>query len=308
VVAVVKAGGWSLPAVQGVRGPQAPARRQVLRGAGAALLAALVQTQILAAQTTGLYRNQLAAGLDNTRCCAVVELRQYTLHPGRFDAFARLFEEQFLDPLEAAGMTVIGQFRDLDDPNGFVWLRGFRDMPSRAESLETFYGGPVWKARRDEANANFTDTDNVLLLRPAAKNSGVKLGGVKHDTIGAGAGEDPGLVVVTVYSLANAAADAFPAFFEQQLRPALARGGIEVAAVFETETSPNNFPRLPVREGERVFVWIARFANRQRGDAALQTLTRSTPWKERVAPELERRTKATQVLRLAATPRSRLRG
>jgi len=285
-------------------------RRQLLRGAtGAALLAAVARTQTVAAATTALYRNQLVASTDNARCCAIVELRQYTLHPQRFDAFARLFEDEFVDPLEAAGMTVIGQFRDLEDPNRFVWLRGFRDMPARARSLEAFYGGPVWKTHRDEANANFTDTDNVLLLRPAAENGGVDLGGLKRRAIGAGgAGEDRGLVVVTVYSLDTASANTFPAFFEQQLRPALARGGVAVAAAFETETSPNNFPRLPVREGERVFVWIARFTDRQRGDAVLQALTQSAQWKEQITPELERRAKATQVLRLAATPRSLLRG
>ena len=260
----------------------------------------------LLAATGGL---PAAAGPSaDARCCAIVELRQYTLHPGRFDAFARLFEDEFVDPLEAAGMTVIGQFRDLDDPNRFVWLRGFRDMPSRAVALEAFYGGPVWKARRDAANANFTDTDNVLLLHPAAATSGVDLHGLERAAIGAVAGADRGLVVVTVYLLAEADANTFPAFFERRMRPALARGGIPVSATFETETSANNFPRLPVREGEHVFVWIARFADRQRGDAALRSLTQSAQWHEQVAPELERRAKATQVLRLAPTPRSLLRG
>ncbi|HEX3122115.1 MAG TPA: NIPSNAP family protein [Rhodanobacteraceae bacterium] len=285
------------------------ARRRLLRGgAGAALLAAVARTQTVAAATTALYRNQLVASNAHARCCAIVELRQYTLHPQRFDTFARLFEDEFVDPLEAAGMTVIGQFRDLDDPNRFVWLRGFRDMAWRARSLEAFYGGPVWKARRDEANANFTDTDNVLLLRPAMDNSGVDLGGLERAAIGARAGADRGLVVVTVYALDTASAHTFPAFFEQHLRPELARGGVVVAAAFETEPSPNNFPRLPVREGERVFVWLARFTDRQRGDAALRAVTQSARWKERVCPELERRAKATQVLRLAATPRSLLRG
>lgn len=285
-----------------------PARRAFLRGsAGAALFAALAQTQALAAASTALYRNQLVMN-EKARCCAIVELRQYTLHPGRFDAFAKLFEGEFVDPLEAAGMTVIGQFRDLDDPNRFVWLRGFGDMPSRAQSLEAFYGGPLWKARRDEANASFIDTDNVLLLRPVPRNGGVDLGGLKRAAAGGPAGDDRGLVVVAVYSLDVATADAFPAFFAQQLLPALERGGMPIAAAFETEASPNNFPRLPVREGERVFVWIARFADRQRGDATLRGLTRSAQWKEQIVPELTRRAKATKVLRLAPTPRSLLRG
>jgi len=285
------------------------ARRAFLRGtAGAALFAALARTQALAAATTALYRNQLVMNSDKARCCAIVELRQYTLHPGRFDEFAKLFEDEFVDPLEAAGMTVIGQFHDLDDPNRFVWLRGFRDMPARAEALEAFYGGALWKARRDAANASFTDTDNVLLLRPAASDSGVSLDGLQRAASGARDNADRGLVVVTVYGLDPATANSFPGYFEHELKPTLARAGIDVAAAFETETTPNNFPRLPVREGERVFVWIARFPDRARGDATLQGLQRSAHWKEQVVPELERRVKATQVLRLAATPRSLLRG
>jgi hypothetical protein len=289
--------------------PRAPARRFFLRrGLGAALFAALAQSQALAAATTALYRNQLVENASGGRCCAVIELRQYTLVPGRFDNFAKLFEDEFVDPLEAAGMTVIGQFRDLDDPNRFVWLRGFRDMPSRAQSLEAFYGGPVWKARRDEANANFTDTDNVLLLRPAAQNGAIDLAGLTRAATGAQDDADRGLVVVTVYSLDASTPNSFPGYFEQELKPALAHGGIEVVAAFETETSPNNFPRLPVREGEHVFVWIARFPDRERGNATLQRLMRSTHWQEQIVPQLERRVKATQVLRLAATPRSLLRG
>jgi len=287
----------------------APGRRLFLRhGVGAALFAALAQSQAPAAASTALFRNQFVENTTGRRCCAVVELRQYTLVPGRFDDFAKLFEDEFVDPLEATGMTVIGQFRDLDDPNRFVWLRGFRDMPARAEALEAFYGGPLWKARRDAANANFTDTDNVLLLRPVAASGGIDLGGLKRPAVGAGASEDRGLVMVTVYSLDAASANAFPAFFEQQLRPALARSGIVVAAAFETEARPNNFPRLPVREGERVFVWITRFPDRERGDAIVQGTMRSAQWKEQIVPQLGQRTKATQVLRLAATPRSLLRG
>ncbi len=66
-------------------------------------------------------------------CCPIVELRQYTLHPGRRDALIDLFDREFVESQEALGMKIIGQFRDLDNPNRFVWLRGFRDMPSRAK-------------------------------------------------------------------------------------------------------------------------------------------------------------------------------
>lgn len=247
-----------------------------------------------------------AAAPGAAACCAIVELRQYTLHPGRFDAFVELFESEFLEPLDAAGMTVIGQFGDLDDPNRFVWMRGFADMPARAAALTAFYDGPVWKARRAAANANFTDTDNVLLLHPAPADAGVVPGPPRAPGAGGGSG---GMIVLTVYALDARQAGDFPAFFAREVRPQLARAGIAVAGSFATEASANNFPRLPVREGEHVFVWLARFDDVPKGDAALAALAGSRSWREHVLPALRARwTAAPQVLRLAPTPRSRLRG
>src|SRR5688572_7346005 len=107
----------------------------------------------------------------------IVELRQYTLHPGKRDNLIELFDREFVETQEAVGIQVIGQFRNLDDPDQFVWLRGFNDMEARAESLNAFYSGPVWKAHRDAANATMIDSDNVLLLRLAHSNSGFTLNG-----------------------------------------------------------------------------------------------------------------------------------
>jgi len=86
-------------------------------------------------------------------CCPIVELRQYTLHPGKRDILIDLFDRKFVESQEALGIKIIGQFRDIDRPNHFVWLRGFRDMTSRAKALNDFYSGLVWKAHREAANA-----------------------------------------------------------------------------------------------------------------------------------------------------------
>src|SRR5262249_24582760 len=111
-------------------------------------------------------------GLDTSQ---VVELRQYTLHPGKRDVLIELFDGFLLDPQEQLGMRVLGQFRDLDAPDRFVWLRGFPDLRSRGGLLAAFYGGPVWKRHRDAANATMVDSDNVLLLRPVDADSGLLL-------------------------------------------------------------------------------------------------------------------------------------
>src|SRR6266581_3562723 len=131
-------------------------------------------------------------------CCPIVELRQYTLHPGKRPVLIDLFDREFIEPQEALGMKVIGQFRDVDNRNRFVWLRGFRDMASRAQALQDFYGGPVWKTHREAANATMVDSDNVLLLRPASPISGFSLENRHHRRASRAKAMPNELVVATI--------------------------------------------------------------------------------------------------------------
>src|SRR5579862_4651175 len=85
-------------------------------------------------------------------CCPILEIRQYTLTQGSFPSFISLFEKNFIESQEADGITIVGTFRALDDPNRLFWVRGFPDMESRKNSLNAFYFGPVWKAFRNTAN------------------------------------------------------------------------------------------------------------------------------------------------------------
>ncbi len=183
---------------------------------------------------------------------SIVELRQYTVHPERRDDLIDLFDHEFIAPQEAAGMTLIGQFRDLDKPDRFVWMRGFASMTAREEALRSFYGGPVWKAHRDAANATMIDSDNVLLLHPAGSN-----GSFPPSAKGAA----PGLVVASIYSIEPSHERDVVEIFDRFIRPALEETGASVLASFVTDPSENTFPALPVREGEHVFVALARFEN-----------------------------------------------
>src|SRR5260370_39093668 len=121
------------------------------------------------------HAGKTAAEPSRQLCSPIVELRQYTLHPGQRDVLIALFERAFIETQEAVGITVIGQFRDLEDPNRFVWLRGFSDMDKRLAALQAFYGGPVWQEYREEANATIVDSDNVLRRRPGRPAPGVSL-------------------------------------------------------------------------------------------------------------------------------------
>ncbi|WP_234338402.1 NIPSNAP family protein [Streptomyces sp. NRRL F-5727] len=240
--------------------------------------------------------------------CPVVELRQYTLRPGRRDDLIDLFDREFVESQEAGGAALLGQFRDLDDPDRFVWLRGFAGMASRTEALERFYGGPVWAAHRDEANATMIDSDDVLLLRPASAAGGFPVPVGTRPAPGEPAPLPPSLVLATIWYGHGPFDATFVEFFEERVRPVLSETGCEPLAYLQSEHAPNTFPALPVRLGEEVFVWFARFTDEAHLDRHLERLEQADRWREEVLPTLSARwARAPQRLRLAPTRRSTLR-
>jgi hypothetical protein len=219
----------------------------------------------------------------------VVELRQYTLRPGRRDELVALFELRLLDPQVDEGMTIGGLFRDLDDPRRFVWQRGFTDMETRRRSLTAFYGGDTWRAHGPAANATMLDSDDVLLLRatePPHPPAPAEEGGHGCVAIGVVGHQDDETIEK---ALAGIGYDALTAALEADV------------ATWRTDPAANTFPALPVRD-EHVFVWQATFPGLSALDAALGRLDRSPAWttlRQEVDGWRENR------LRLAPTPRSR---
>lgn len=255
-----------------------PARRDLLIAGGLALAAG-------------------PAAAAPARLPPIVELRQYTCHGGRRDDLIALFEREFIAPQDALGARVIGLFRDADDPDRFVWLRGFADMAARRDALTAFYGGPVWKAHRQAANATMLDSDNVLLLHPAPSGGG----------FAPGAGGPGGEVVAFIHYLDDALLAPFAEAFETRMKPQLAAAGATFLAAFASETSPNSFPALPIRERDRVFVWFARTPA---GGAArfLSAWRGRSGWRDGVAETLlPAFMRKPEMLRLQPTARSPLR-
>ncbi|WP_350279019.1 NIPSNAP family protein [Kribbella sp. HUAS MG21] len=234
-------------------------------------------------------------------CCAVVDLRQYTLHPGRRDDLIELFDKHFVDGQERSGMHIVGQFRDLDDPDRFVWLRGFPDLPARAAALNDFYYGPVWREHAAAANATMIDSDDALLLRPLRLGPGYPaLDAPRPD------GVVDSVIAGAVYHR-GAPDDEFVEFFTDHVVPLLSATGAEPVAVFESLVAENNFPQLPLR-AEVVLAWFARFEDDAAYDDHRRRLAASRRWRERVLPELVcRSVKPAQELRLRPTAGSQFR-
>jgi hypothetical protein len=244
--------------------------------------------------------------VSTERCCPVVELRQYTLHPGKRDVLIELFDREFIEAQEALGMKIIGQFRDLDRSNRFAWLRGFSDMGSRARALADFYGGPVWKAHRERANATMVDSDNVLLLRPASASTGFSFADKSRPP--AEVSELPKRsILATIYYFELSVADDFIEFFEKAIKPAAIADGATPLAYFVSEHSKNTFPALPVRENENVFVWFAGFNDLAACGAYLSKIAQSEAWRRGINEELARQLKGEpEIIRMSPTARSLL--
>jgi hypothetical protein len=206
--------------------------------------------------------------------CAVVEMRRYALRPGSFDDLQGVFQRWLVTGQEQAGMRLGGQFRDRDDPDRFVWFRGFASMEQRREALESFYDGPVWQAHRDAANATMIDSDDVLLLRPtepAHRPAAPVTAGQPGRTA------SPAWAVAHVWSL-PAGAD-LEAGLATDGHAVLQRGfGVQVA-MWRSEPAENTFPRLPVRDG-RFVVSLAVFADEEQWSRAADRLDRDPDWRQ----------------------------
>lgn len=236
----------------------------------------------------------LLASNDN-----VFELRQYTLRGGQRDTLISLFETHFIESQIAVGADVIGLFRDLDDPDRLVWIRGFRDMSARRQALESFYGGPVWHTYGPAANATMVDSDNVLLLRPAAAGQGFGALATTRASAGVVFGAD-------IHYLDTAPIVEFSHFFDRILLPQYTGAGAQVIARLATEEAKND-SRLPVRESDNTYVCLTRWPSLEAHDGFVRRLAALHGWRdtapEAILPSLMRK---PERLRLKPTGRSLL--
>ena len=236
--------------------------------------------------------------------CAVVELRRYELERGRRDELITLFDREFVESQEDCGMALLGQFRDLDRPQRYTWLRGFADMGSRLRALQSFYGGPVWQQHRDAANATMRDVGNVFLLRPAWDCAGLTTRPALRAPVDAPASpRERGLVDLTVFPLRSPADAALLDFCRSSVVPLLHEGVARQQGWYVSEAATNDFPRLPVRESEPVLVGLALFDDA----AAFDRFAASGAWTRHVQPRLAAwLSGAPDAQRLAPTARSAL--
>jgi hypothetical protein len=76
---------------------------------------------------------------------AFFEIRRYQVRPGRREEWLRYMADVVLPFQVAQGMTVIGEFVDEQDPDGYVWIRRFEDEADRERLYAAVYDSDRWK-------------------------------------------------------------------------------------------------------------------------------------------------------------------
>lgn len=187
------------------------------------------------------------------------EIRNYLMQPAKRDHFIDYFEHHFIFSQHEAGMHVLGQFRVIDNPDHFVWIRGYPDRASRFKSLNTFYNSPYWYARRPLTNAMMIDSSHVHLIKPLGGE--VNLTGehtphsIAQQLADSTISIDTGVFGIDFYH-------AEPEKSEQvaiQLREKYQTTGIQVRGIFAADTLPNDFTRHPVIQNAGDFVIISAY-------------------------------------------------
>ncbi len=200
-----------------------------------------------------------------------VELRVYSAKEASRDRFLTYFEEHYLESQEVLGMRIWGQFRDLETPTHFVWIRGYRDMEQRKDGLTRFYTSPMWQETNLEVGKMLAGPAvHVHFLEPVSKKHRFA-DDLRRPAFLAEAPERSGRVVAQVFEIGDHSYDEVVAILEQYHIPPWQDAGAVSLGLFRTNREPNNFTPLPVLD-EEVVVWFFTVSGRGVYDAAVRDL------------------------------------
>lgn len=75
----------------------------------------------------------------------IVEVRTYQVKPGLRDRFLEFFRRDAVPLQRSLGISVLGPFIDLENPDVFIWMRGFPSLEERERMRSALYDGEQWR-------------------------------------------------------------------------------------------------------------------------------------------------------------------
>ena len=98
----------------------------------------------------------------------MIEIRRYPIRPGRRPEWVRYMDEVIIPFQQDRGMRILGTYEEVDNTDGYLWLREFSDEVERERLYALVYQDPEWQGPIRDAVLELVDVDgiSVTLVRP----------------------------------------------------------------------------------------------------------------------------------------------
>jgi len=94
----------------------------------------------------------------------IIEMRTYKTKPGKRSQFLEIFRSKSIPAHTEIGMKILGPFLTIEDPDTFLFMRGFPDIRSRYPMKAQFYEGELWKRDLEGILMPMLDKYEVVLV------------------------------------------------------------------------------------------------------------------------------------------------
>jgi len=103
------------------------------------------------------------------------ELRQYSIRPGKKDAWVRMMEDEIIPFQQSQGMVIVGSFTGEEDESVYVWVRRFDSEEERERLYEAVYQSDTWKNIIGPKIPDLMDREGIIVTRIVpTPQSGIK--------------------------------------------------------------------------------------------------------------------------------------
>lgn len=99
----------------------------------------------------------------------IVEVRKYTIKPGLRAKFIEFFETRSVPAMREVGMEIIGPLLDVENPDVFVFLRGFPSIEERDRMKKEFYEGKLWVNELEGIAMPMLEQHEVILTESSSR-------------------------------------------------------------------------------------------------------------------------------------------
>jgi hypothetical protein len=94
----------------------------------------------------------------------VIEMRTYRTKPGMRQRVIDILVERSFPVLREIGMSVLGPFPSVHDPDVFFWMRGFPDLAARERMRAEFYDGAFWNGELEPLIMPLLENHEMVLV------------------------------------------------------------------------------------------------------------------------------------------------